>query len=161
MGLGTFPMKTLNLDELDKKIIERLALNARVSNREIARDLAVAEGTIRARLKRLHDEKIIRVSTIVNLKQLRKPLAATLWIDVESAAHIPQVAAALAALHKIVYVAKMLGRCDIVAVTLIADGDQLTRFIHETIDQIPGVQQVRYTLAHEFIKHDYRWTMII
>jgi Lrp/AsnC family transcriptional regulator for asnA, asnC and gidA len=154
-------MNNLNIDDLDKKIIDRLSVDARASNREIARELSVTERTIRVRVKRLLDEKIIRIGAITNSNRAKKLSAVTLWIDVESAAQISQVAHELAAQPKIVYVATMLGRCDIVAVTLVEDSEQMAGYIHETIEQIPGVRQVRYTLAHQFIKHDYRWTMII
>lgn len=154
-------MRNLNIDELDKKIIDLLSVDARASNREIARELSVTERTIRVRVKRLLDEKIIRIGAITNANHTRKSSTVTLWIDVESAAQVSQVAHELAAQPKIVYVATMLGRCDIVAVTLVEDSSQLASYLHETIDRIPGVQQVRYTLAHQFVKHDYRWTMII
>jgi Lrp/AsnC family transcriptional regulator for asnA, asnC and gidA len=155
------PVKNLELDALDRQIIDRLAQDARTSNRAIARELAVTEGTIRTRIKRLLDEKIIRITAIANVDRLTKPLVALLWVDVEHSADVPQVAAALATQHQISYVATMLGRCDVMAVALVEDGDQLIAYIHQTIDRIAGVHQVRYTLVHQFIKHDYRWTMII
>ena len=161
MGVGAISMKAFKLDELDRQIIERLAQDARISNRAIARELAVTEGTIRARLKRLFDEKIIRITAVANVDRLTKPLVALLWIDVEQSADIPQVASALAAQPPISYVATMLGRCDVMAVVLVEDGDQLIAYIHQTIDRIAGVQQVRYTLVHQFVKHDYRWAKIL
>lgn len=154
-------MNNFHIDEMDKKIIDLLSVNARASNREIARELSVTERTIRVRVKRLLDEKIIRIGALTNFNRTKKSSAVTLWIDVETAAQIPQVAHALAAQPKIVYVATMLGRCDVVAVTLVENSEQLAGYIHDTIERIPGVQQVRYTLAHQFVKHDYRWTMII
>lgn len=154
-------MKAFKLDQLDRKIIERLAQDARISNRAIARELAVTEGTIRARLKRLFDEKIIRITAVANVDRLTKPLVALLWVEVEHSADIQTVAAALATQVQISYVATMLGRCDVMAVALVEDGDRLIAYIHETIDRIAGVRQVRYTLVHQFVKHDYRWTMIV
>ena len=41
------------LDELDRRIVEILTVDARVSNRRIAAQLGVTEGTIRGRIKRL------------------------------------------------------------------------------------------------------------
>ena len=46
-----------NLDEADQAIVERLSRDARVSNREIAEQLGVTEGTVRARVKRMEEEK--------------------------------------------------------------------------------------------------------
>lgn len=154
-------MKRPDLDALDRRIIERLARDARSSNRAIARELAVTEGTIRTRIRRLLDEKIIRITAVSNVNRLREPVVALLWIDVESGADVRRVAAALAAQAQIGYVATMLGRCDIMAVTLVEDGRQLVRYIHADIDGIPGVRQVRYTLVQEFVKHDYRWSTIM
>jgi Lrp/AsnC family transcriptional regulator, regulator for asnA, asnC and gidA len=155
------PLKSLELDALDRQIIDRLAQDARISNRAIGRELAVTEGTIRTRIKRLLDDKIIRITAVANVDRLTKPLVALLWIDVEHSADVPRVAAALATQTQISYVATMLGRCDAMAVALVEDGDQLIAYIHQTIDRIHGVHQVRYTLVHQFVKHDYRWTMII
>jgi Lrp/AsnC family transcriptional regulator for asnA, asnC and gidA len=155
------PAHNLEIDNLDRQIIDRLAQDARISNRAIARELAVTEGTIRTRIKRLLDEKIIRITAIANVDRLTKPLVALLWIDVEHSADVPHVGATLATQPQISYVATMLGRCDVLAVALVEDGDQLIAYIHQTIDRIRGVHQVRYTLVHQFIKHDYRWTMIM
>ena len=52
-----------NLDEADQAIVERLSRDARVSNREIAEQLGVTEGTVRARAKRMEEEKLIRPYT--------------------------------------------------------------------------------------------------
>ncbi|MBN9003250.1 MAG: efflux RND transporter permease subunit, partial [Rhizobiales bacterium] len=49
-----------------ERIIERLGHDARVSNREIGREFGLTEGTIRARVKRLLDNKVIRVAAVTN-----------------------------------------------------------------------------------------------
>jgi len=154
-------MSLISLDDLDRKIIDRLAHNARASNREIAREFGLTEGTIRARLKRLREAKAIRVTAVTNVDRLRNPLLAYLWIEVESAAQMNEVAEALAKLREITFVATMLGRADVLAMTLVESGDDLARFLHSTIDQIPGVHRVQYTLGQKFVKHDYRWCAIV
>ena len=58
----------ISLDELDHKIIERLGHDARVSNREIGREFDLTEGTIRSRLKRLLDNRVIRVAAVTNVR---------------------------------------------------------------------------------------------
>lgn len=54
------------LDELDRKLIEVLSHDARVSNRKIAADLGVTEGTVRGRIKRLQQEKLIAFTAITS-----------------------------------------------------------------------------------------------
>ncbi|WP_332818211.1 Lrp/AsnC family transcriptional regulator [Sphingopyxis sp.] len=151
----------ISLDELDHKIIERLGHDARVSNREIGREFNLTEGTIRSRLKRLLDNKVIRVAAVTNANRLRNPILAYLWVEADSAADIEAVAESLARLPEIGFVATTLGRADVLAMTLVENGNELTDFLHQTIDKIPGVRRVRYSLGQNFIKHDYRWCALV
>jgi Lrp/AsnC family transcriptional regulator for asnA, asnC and gidA len=148
-------------DELDQKIIDRLFVDARSSNREIAREFGLTEGSIRARLKRLLEAKAIRVTAVTNVKYLRNPILAYLWIEVDSGDEISAVAGELACLKEIGFVATLLGRSDILAMTLVEGSEDLARFLHGTVDKIPGVRRIQYTLSHNFMKHDYRWCAIV
>ncbi|MDE2436305.1 MAG: AsnC family transcriptional regulator, partial [Sphingomonadales bacterium] len=47
------------LDHLDRQLIETLSSDARVSNRKIASELGVTEGTVRGRIKRLQQDGLI------------------------------------------------------------------------------------------------------
>ena len=154
-------MTRISLDELDHKIIERLGHDARVSNREIGREFDLTEGTIRSRLKRLLDNRVIRVAAVTNANRLRNPILAYLWVEADTAADIEGVAERLAALPEIGFVATTLGRADVLAMTLVENGNELTDFLHQTIDKIPGVRRVRYSLGQNFIKHDYRWCSLV
>ena len=154
-------MTRISLDELDHKIIERLGHDARVSNREIGREFDLTEGTIRSRLKRLLDNRVIRVAAVTNANRLRNPILAYLWVEADTAANIEGVAERLAALPEIGFVATTLGRADVLAMTLVENGNELTDFLHQTIDKIPGVRRVRYSLGQNFIKHDYRWCALV
>jgi len=51
--------KEVQIDKLDYKILRKLALNARIPTVELAHDLNVTTATIKNRIKRLIDEKII------------------------------------------------------------------------------------------------------
>lgn len=154
-------MNNFMLDDLDREIIKKLSHDARVSNRQIGRDLGLTEGTIRSRLKRLLDNKVIRVSAVTNSKRLHNPILAYLWIEAESADHIEDVARALCDLPEITFVSTMIGRADILAMTLVQDGSDLTNFLHSAVDRIEGVRRVEYSLGQNFVKHEFRWCMLI
>ena len=66
-------MTRYHLDDLDRKIIDVLGKDARVSNRKIAASLSVTEGTIRGRIKRLQEENYIRFTAITNPAHLGNP----------------------------------------------------------------------------------------
>lgn len=153
-------LSKVQLDDLDHALIERLTQDVRVSNREIGREMDLTEGTIRARLKRLFDNKVIQISAVTNASRLRNPFLAYLWIEAETSADIPRLAASLAALPEISFVSTTLGRADILAMTLVENGRDLTDYLHQTIDKIPGVRRVRYSLGQTFIKHDLRYCIL-
>jgi len=154
-------MTEIDLDALDRSIIDRLSKNARVSNREIAREFGLTEGTIRARLKRLSEQNAIRVTAVTNIARLRNPILAYLWIEVDSSGQLAAVMEALANLPEIGFVASLIGRADILAMTLVRDATDLAQYLHETVDQIPGIYRIQYSLAHRFIKYDYRNSCVI
>lgn len=154
-------MTEITFSELDRKILDRLALDARQSNREIARELGVAEATIRQRLRRLADENAIEVLAITNYEQGAEPLIAYLWITADTNYPISDVLSALSAQPEITYVASLVGRADVLAITWVRDAAHLADYLHNAIDQIPGVGSIRYELAHRLIKHDYRVTHIV
>jgi len=71
------------MDELDQKIIHALQQDSRVSFLQLAKELHVAEGTIRYRVKKLEEEKVIQQFT-VKIKS-----DASCIVEIITAAHIP------------------------------------------------------------------------
>lgn len=154
-------MNKRSLDSVDQKIVARLARDARTSNRQIAADLGVTEGTVRARIKRLEEEQQIHITAITNINKLDNPMLAFVWIDVEKSSDVDAVARELAALPQLGFVGKMLGRCDLLAITMVQSPEQLTEFVHTVISGMPGVRKTDVTLGVKFIKHDYRISRIV
>lgn len=54
------------IDNIDSEVINLLVKNGRTPNTEIAKRLNVSETTIRKRLKRLIDNRIIKIIAVVN-----------------------------------------------------------------------------------------------
>ncbi|MBF9152285.1 Lrp/AsnC family transcriptional regulator [Novosphingobium jiangmenense] len=154
-------MKPIELNSLDQRILERLSSDARVSNRELARELGVTEGTIRVRLKRLTDENAIQVVAITNYDHMIDPVVAYLWIELDANYPARPVIDALVAEPQITYVTSLLGRADLMAITWVRDSSQLVEYLHNRIDTIPGIARIHYELTHKLIKHDFRTTNIV
>ena len=47
------------LDPIDQEIVQRLSHDARISNRSIAKEVGITEGTVRQRIKRLQKDGLI------------------------------------------------------------------------------------------------------
>ena len=80
------------LDDTDSAIVEHLSRDARVSNREIAEALGVTEGTVRARVKRMEEEKQIRLTAVTNIDRFKDAALAYIWVEVERSEQTRKVA---------------------------------------------------------------------
>lgn len=152
---------TRKLDAVDREIVERLAPDARVSNREIAEAIGVTEGTVRARIKRMVEDRQLRITAVTNIDRFRDAALAYIWIEVERSGQARDVAARLATIPELGFVGVMLGRSDILAITMVRNTEHLAVFIHSKISCIDGVRRTESTLGVNFLKHDYRMARIV
>lgn len=150
-----------NLDKADLAIVERLSRDARVSNREIAEELGVTEGTVRARVKRMEEDKLIRITAVTNIDRFKDAGLAYIWIEVERSGQTRAVAEKLADIPELGFVGVMLGRSDILAITMVRNAEHLAEFVHQRISGIEGVRGTQSTLGVNFVKHDYRMARIV
>jgi Lrp/AsnC family transcriptional regulator for asnA, asnC and gidA len=154
-------MTRRKLDDLDKAIVTWLSRDARISNGHIARELDVTEGTVRARIKRMEEEKLIRITAVTNIDRFRDAALAYIWIEVERSGQTRAVAEALADVSELGFVGIMLGRSDILAITMVRNAEHLAEFVHKRINSVEGVRRTDSTLGVNFIKHDYRMARIV
>jgi Lrp/AsnC family transcriptional regulator for asnA, asnC and gidA len=154
-------MSRRELDRVDRAIVDRLARDARLSNRQIATELGVTEGTVRSRIRRMEEGKQIRLTAVTNIDRFRDASLAYIFIEVERSDRTREVAQALAAIPELGFVGVMLGRSDILAITMVRNTEHLANFIHERISSIDGVRRTDSTLGVNFIKHDYRMARIV
>lgn len=149
------------LDVTDRRIVSRLSRDARLSNGQIAGDLGVTEGTVRGRIKRMEQEKQIRLTAVTNIDRFGDALLAYIWIEVERSSRTGAVASELAAIPELGFVGVMLGRSDILAITMVRNTEHLARFVHTRVSSIDGVRRTESTLGVNFVKHDYRMARIV
>jgi Lrp/AsnC family transcriptional regulator for asnA, asnC and gidA len=154
-------MSRRKLDAVDKAIVTHLSRDARVSNGQIAGELGVTEGTVRARVKRMEEEKLIRITAVTNIDRFRDATLAYIWIEVERSDQTRSVARSLAEIEELGFVGVMLGRSDILAITMVRNTEHLAEFIHRRISVIEGVRRTESTLGVNFVKHDYRMARIV
>ncbi len=154
-------MTRRKLDDLDKSIVSWLSRDARISNGRIAGELGVTEGTVRARIKRMEQEKLIRITAVTNIDRFRDATLAYIWIEVERSGQTRDVAEALANIPELGFVGIMLGRSDILAITMVRNAEHLAQFVQKRISSVEGVRRTDSTLGVNFIKHDYRMARIV
>ena len=148
-------MKRPDLDELDHQLIAILAQDARVSNRKIAADLGVNEGTVRGRIKRLQQEKLIAFTALTGLKLEKATNVAFIAVQAD-VGHVRQIARDIAHIPLVKAVMITLGPCNIMATCLYDDLDNLHKMASGQILAMEGVNHVETSLAVRTVKFSNR-----
>lgn len=144
------------LDELDKRIIRLLQRNARVPNTEIGRALDVTETTIRNRVSRLLDEKLIEIVAVVDPKATEATISAFLLLTV-APADAGTAVDRLRERTEVRYLSRTVGRGQVMAEVFFRDLTHLLAFQTDVLGALPGVQGVETLLVGEVHKLSYEW----
>ncbi len=148
-------MTTAQLDAVDRQLIDILARDARVSNRKIATDLGVTEGTVRGRIKRLQQERLIAFTAITSFGMEDPTKLAFIGIqaDIQNVQAIARQIADLATVNAVIIT---MGRFTILAVVLFGELDQLHEVASNQILAIPGVHHIETSIAVKTLKYNPR-----
>jgi len=126
------------LDELDLKLIGTLREDALQAQKDLAPKLGTSPSTIRRRLQRLLDEKIIRVVAIVDSTALGYNTRATIGISAQPH-RIDAVASELASIKNVHHVVINTGHFDLIVSTDFRSPEELSNFVREALGNIPGL----------------------
>lgn len=148
-------MSTVQLDDLDRQLIDILACDARVSNRKIAADLGVTEGTVRGRIKRLQQDRLISFTAITDFGMANTARLAFVGVQADVNA-VRDVARSIGDLAGVNAVMVTMGRFNILAFCLFSDLDQLLEIASDQILALPGVHHVETSIAVKTIKYNAR-----
>lgn len=141
------------LDKLDQGIVEKLARDARISNRAIAAELGVTEGTIRTRIKRLQNEGLIQFTVVTDFRMAGSPNLCMMGIDADPS-HISDLASSLSEISEITCVIVLLGRYSLLAMGLFNNIEQLNDLVTERIRPLTGVQRVETSISVHNLKYE-------
>lgn len=147
------------LDPLDLQLIDLLSRDARVSNRKIAAELGVTEGTVRGRIKRLQQDGLIAFTAITGFEMGKRSRLA--FINVQADVdRVREVAATIADISGINAVLIMMGQFNITAMCLVDELDTLVEIASDQILALDGVHHVETSIAVKTAKYNARMAKI-
>lgn len=152
-------MASVQLDDLDLQLIDLLSKDARVSNRKIAAELGVTEGTVRGRIKRLQQDRLIAFTAITGLEMADKSRLAFISVQAE-VENVRAIARQISEIPKINAVMITMGQFNILAMCLFEELDTLVEIASDAILAIPGVHHVETSIAVKTIKYNARMAKI-
>lgn len=147
------------VDEIDRKLIEQLALDGRKPFAAIAEALGVSQTTVRARLSRLEDDDVISVVALCNALALGHQVV-RLLLQVRNLTP-SAVADSLVEIDQINHVALVAGSHDMYLEATCRDQRQLIDLLDE-IRRHPGVASIQpiivTSLAKDYTQQGLRGT---
>ncbi len=147
----------MKLDRLDQEILIALENDGRRPYRDIARDLDVAEATIRTRVNRLIDAGLVHITAVGDPLKLGVDVVAISLIRV-TPGHIQKVADVLARYPNVRFVGTSFGSADIIIQTLHPDIQSLHRFVSQTLPRdAPSITSTETFQLAEVVKSTWDW----
>jgi len=143
-----------HIDALDANIIALLRPDGRRPNVEIARQLGVAEGTVRKRLDRLVREQIIQIGAWADPLKVGYQVYINMELQVRLR-NIQSVAHRLAKLPEIFFVGLCTGRSDIFAGCCFRSNDHFHDFLTQHLARIPGIQGISTSSITRILKREH------
>ncbi len=121
------------MDEIDERLIALLREDARTTNVQLAEEIGITEGTVRARLKRLSEDGVIRAFTI---KTASRNIKALVEVKIEVNVDTSEVARQVHDMPQVETVFEVAGDADIIAVV-----DVLTvKELNTVIERIRSIE---------------------
>lgn len=148
-------MSAPDLDDLDRQLIQILAVDARVSNRKIAARLGVTEGTVRGRIRRLQQERLISFTAITSFGLANTSRLAFIGVQADMG-QVREIAARIAAIPEIKGLLVTLGRFNILAICLFDELDTMQDVASNRILAMQGVHHVETSIAIKTVKYNPR-----
>lgn len=149
-------IKPRKLDKLDCQIVNLLQTDGRLSNTSIAKQLGIAEATVRTRLKRLINEKYIKIVAVGSPHKLGFSITGNIKIrvDIKKKDHVLQE---LIDLKECVHINLMTGSTDVDVDFIVKSLDELNDLVYNKISNLDGVITTETSLIMEQIKENYAW----
>ena len=122
----------------------------------IANELGLAEGTVRRRIARLLDDKILRIVGVTDPFKIGLSTVAIVGLKVERAL-LDQTAEALVKMPEVRFVALSTGNFDLVIQVAVSNNDELLDFLIKKLSDIPGILNTGTSLVLKVAKENFAW----
>ncbi len=147
---------TIAIDLLDSQIIGFLQKDGRMPYNQIARELGVSETTIRNRVQRLLDEKVIQIVAVGDPLKLGFGIAGTFKIQINPK-QVNEVLQELRKIKEIWYIALATGSENIDTEFNTRSLEDLRVLIYERLNKIDGIIKTETSILMGYEKREYTW----
>jgi Lrp/AsnC family transcriptional regulator for asnA, asnC and gidA len=143
------------LDDVNKRIIEQLQRDGRMSYAALAKVVGLSEAAVRQRVQRLLDAGVMQIVAVTD--PLTLGFARQCMIGIRVSGDVRPVADAIAAIPEVDYVVISAGGYDLLAELVCTDDEHLLKLLNDVIRAIPGVVATETYVYLKLAKQTYAW----
>ncbi|MBU2512678.1 Lrp/AsnC family transcriptional regulator [bacterium] len=137
----------MKIDDLTVSIIKHLR-NGRVRFKEIADQLAIAEGTVRSRVKKLQEEGIVEITGLINPELV--PNRSIVYIGVKlSTIELVKKGEEISKVKGVISVGVVTGRYDLILTVALKTGFGLLEFYTQELSKVDEIQSVEAFVVYK------------
>jgi Lrp/AsnC family transcriptional regulator, regulator for asnA, asnC and gidA len=143
------------LDDLNKRIIEQLQRDGRMSYAALAKAVGLSEAAVRQRVQRLLDNNVMQIVAVTD--PLSLGFARQVMVGLKVEGDMRPIADALSKIPEVDYVVICAGAYDLLAELVCTDDDHLLRILNDHIRAIAGVRTTETFVYLKLAKQTYAW----
>ncbi len=141
----------MDIDSVDKQILEALAKDARLSYRDIAKMLGLSHASVSVRIKRLEDGGVIKGYAAVINPDAEGLYPLCLRISAKSGYELGEIGKRVAEFPEVYVVMRVSGECELLALTLSSDRQAALELLAK-INRVKGIEKAESHVVLESIK---------
>lgn len=130
------------MDHIDRKIIGLLQKDGRMPFTDIAKTLGVSEGTVRNRVTRLIEERVLQIIGMIDPNRMGYEAPAMIGVSVQPPL-LEKVARTIADFPEVSYLIMVSGEFDLFIEVLCKDRDHLASFLNSKLLRVPGISRTQ------------------
>jgi DNA-binding Lrp family transcriptional regulator len=145
----------IELDEIDRAILRILQTDGRVTNADLARQVALSPPAVHARVRRLEEAGVIqRYVALLDREAMGYELLCLINISMERHRRkdIEQVRQAVQEMPEVLECHHLTGEFDYQLKVVVRNRKELEQFVLDRLSTIPGIAHIRTSLVFSEIK---------
>lgn len=140
------------VDDTDRALLTRLQEDGRASYVDLAAAVGLSAAGARRRVVRLLESKVVRVGAVV--RHSGQDRQSAMGMGIRLAGRHQDVVAALAGMSSVIFIARTLGRFDVLVTVRAFSAGQLVDVL-DTVRALPGVRGLESWAHLEVVKESY------
>ena len=148
-------MTDVVLDDVNKRIIEHLQRDGRMSYATLAKIIGLSEAAVRQRVQRLLDGGLMQIVAVTD--PLTLGFARQAMVGIRVTGNLRTAADALAALPEVDYVVICAGGYDLLVEVVCTDDAHLLELLNDKVRTVPGGTATETFMYLKLAKQTYAW----